>query len=100
MQKESCGPCATFFYNTAMSDACGVCLRASSAAVLVPDRDEHDPPYRVQTMCPLCIDALCALFPLSPQRLADREIGQMKDLRVHSSVHRARRRGSILNGRR
>ena len=56
-----------------MSCLCSVCVRHVGTQ-LVPDRSEHDPPYRFQVMCPLCLDAFCDLFPLRPETLFRRQL--------------------------
>ena len=53
---------------------CAVCNHVPPIPYLVPDRSEHDPPYRYSTMCLVCLDILLSLFPLLPARIFRREL--------------------------
>lgn len=56
----------------ALPQLCTACC-ARQADQLVPERGDASPPYRYDVMCPLCLDAFLAVFPLTPQRFARRE---------------------------
>ena len=51
---------------------CTACA-STGAWNLVPDRGD-DLLVRFQVLCPLCLDELLALFPLTPRMFARREI--------------------------
>ena len=52
---------------------CSACC-ANRAEQLVPERGDASPPYRYDAMCPLCLDAFLAVFPITPQAFASREV--------------------------
>ena len=53
---------------------CTVCARAGGEHA-VPDRSDHDAPYRYDVMCPTCLDAFLSLFPLRPAALLAYQLG-------------------------
>lgn len=52
---------------------CSVCARPDAHSLLVPDRHEGDA-WEARPFCPLCLDAMLAVFPLHPRRFLRREL--------------------------
>ena len=50
---------------------CSVC-QSVDATQIVPERSTED--WLFYAFCPLCLDALIGLFPLSPRKLVRREL--------------------------
>ena len=53
---------------------------------VLPDRFEHDPPYRYATLCTVCLDTFLVYYPTLFTDLRQREVTGLQKKRKQKNV--------------